>query len=316
MTNTTYHDASAKPATPENFRAITAKAKSIGVALLGAITLPFIGGCPQPQPPNAANSNSNGKEISTPAPGLPNPPLPVPGWVGFATKPTKEATNPFPFSPVNTEAQIAIFFQDWSSVAVDTSLVAVAPGYKQEVKFRHFGPEPYGCDDVPTPMATFTAPTPPPPGPVWLLPPAAAAEVEAVPVEAAQLPELPPKLLSAAKRQPKLARAWKAGNSTIIVEKETDKKAKLSLAVNSEVVFATEAEHGFIEGSYQEALDLSKPSQPGIPQPLGAFQFSSSPTPTIVLWRPGFEGHRFEVIAPGPQGVQLFELAFAYFCAF
>ncbi|HIK12587.1 MAG TPA: hypothetical protein IGS52_20415 [Oscillatoriaceae cyanobacterium M33_DOE_052] len=311
MTNTTYHDASATPRSGG-----TRHAMSLPVVLLGAIAFPLLGGCPQSEPPNVASSNSNQEEVSTPTPGFPNQPLPVPGWVGFATKPSQEGAKPFPFSPVNAAAQIAIFFQDWSSVAVDTSLVAVAPGYKQEVKFRSFGPEPYGCDDVPTPMATFTAATPPPPGPVWLVPPAAAAAVEAVPLVAASLPELPPKLLSADKRQPKLARAWKAGNTTIIVEKETDKKAKLSLAVNSEVVFTTEAEHGFIEGSYQEALDLSKSRQPGIPQPVGAFQFSNIPTPAIVLWRPSFDGHRFEVIASGPQGVQLFELAYAYYCAF
>jgi len=71
-----------------------------------------------------------------------------------------------------------------------------------------------------------------------------------------------------------------------------------------------------IEGSYDEDIDLSVRYQPGIPQPIGVFQFDSSSQLAIALWYASFEGHHFEVVASKQGKMELFEAGYAYFCAF
>lgn len=247
---------------------------------------------------------------------LPQQPFSVPGWLAFATKPQKEGKSQLPFSPTNPEAQIAIFSDEWAQVEPGTTLVAVAPEFKETVEFGRAQNEPYGCDDTPTPMATFSASQTIPEGAVWLLPQSQADAATALPIETLSLDRVPDTLLPLDKRVPIQAQAWKAGNYTILLQKTGDNQAKLTLANNAEEIFTTEATHSSIPGSYEEPLDFSTPFQPGIPKPVGAFQFQGSETPLIVLWKPSFEGHGFQVIAPKQGGVELVDVGSVYYCAF
>ncbi|NER32537.1 MAG: hypothetical protein F6J93_00390 [Oscillatoria sp. SIO1A7] len=296
---------------------------------------------------------------------LPSQSLPVPGWLGFGTIAEKDSPRKFPWSPINSLGQVAIPHQDWSEVEEGTPLVAIGPGFKQEVRFLRWTEEPYGCNETPTPMATFTSSTPVPEGPIWLLPPAGtiatanAATANAatantatvntamvntamvntamvntatantamvntaianntvgIPLKELSLDAVPESLLPKQKREPTKALAWKAGKTIILLEKKNKDKAQLTVAVNSEKVFSTEAEHSVMEGVYHEPVDFSIPFQPGIPKPVGVFQFGEDSMPTIVLWRPSFEGNHFELLMQTSEGMQPVDVHYIYFCAF
>jgi len=299
-----------------------------GVLLTAMTTIPLLIGCPStgdsPTPDSASPSpsptvtNSPTPTPETPsASNLPEQPWSVPGWLALGTKPEREGTSDYPFSPINPEAEIAIFSEEWSAVPSDTALIALTPeGSKQEVQFRRSGEEPYGCDDLPTPMATFTNAQPLPEGGFWLLPASAADNAESVALEELPLDDLPTNLLAPEQRQATEARAWQAGNLIVLLAKQTDKQAQLTIANNSEEIFSTEVEVLEMEDVYEESLDLSGPSQPGIPQPIGVFQFDSGSQVAIALWYPSFEGHTFQVVAPTQGKMELFEAASVYYCGF
>lgn len=292
-----------------------------------AATLAALTGCfsqlDKPDPP---------PEVTTPEPVyLPNQPLPVPGWLGFGTIPAKDMPRNFPWSPTHSEGQVAIFYQDWSEVKEGTPLLAIGAGFKEEVRFLRWAEQPYGCDEIPTPMATFTSSIPLPEGPIWLLPPDGANTTKAnttqanttqantakgIPLKELSLDAVPESLLPEKKRQPSKALAWKAGETIILLEKKNEEKARLTVAVSEEPVFSAEAEHSILEGVYHEPVDFSIPFQPGIPKPVGVFQFGADSMPTIVLWRPSFEGNQFELLTQTPEGMQSVELDSIYFCAF
>ncbi|MDY6805015.1 MAG: hypothetical protein SXA11_14585 [Cyanobacteriota bacterium] len=298
-------------------------------ALLAAMTtLPLLIGCPSTGEPSTVNSPA---PTNSPAPAnsptstperisaidFPEQPFPIPGWFAVGTKPKPEGIAEYPFSPTNPDAEIAIFSDEWSEVPSGAALIALtAAGQKQEVQFRRSAEEPYGCDDIPTPMATFSASKPMSEGGFWLLPASAANSAKAIPLEDLPLDELPTNLLPPEKRQATEARAWQAGNSIILLAKETEKEAKLSIFNNSEEIFSTGVEVLGIEGSYDEPLDFSLPFQPGIPTPIGVFQFDSASQVAIALWHPSFEGHHFEVVASNQEKMELFNVRYVYYCAF
>lgn len=293
--------------------------QTFGVLLAAITTIPLLIGCPSTgdSPTTNPDTNSPSPPPETVSNNLPQQPFPIPGWLALGTKPEKEGTSDYPFSPVNPEAEIAIFSEDWSAVPSGTTLIALMPeGTKQEVQFRGSGQEPYGCDDLPTPMATFTASQPLPEGGFWLLPASAADNAESVALEELPLSDIPNNLLPEEKRQPTEARAWQAGNLIVLLAKQTDKQAQLTIANNSEEIFTTEVEILEMEGVYEEPLDFSLPSQPGIPQPIGVFQFNSGSQVAIALWDPSFEGHHFQVVAPTQGKMELFQAASVYYCAF
>lgn len=245
--------------------------------------------------------------------------LPVGGWLAFATRPNKNGRYTFPWSPVNSKAQVAIFSDDannWTRVKPGTSFLAITPALKQEVKFRRLGEEPYGCDDNPTKMPTFTASRPFPEGPVWLLPPGSNATATALRLEPINLAKIPTNILPANRRKPSDARAWKAGSSTILLQKQSNLKVKLTVLANSQTVFTTNLEKYFFEGADKTPVNLSKDGEPGISQPVGAFQLNANQPPVIVLWKPGYEGHSFSILASDKGKIQQTELASVYYCAF
>lgn len=288
------------------------KPRLLLILLALAATLAALTGCfSEPEKPDPP------PEKTTPEPVyLPNQPLPVPGWLGFGTIPAKDMPRNFPWSPINSEGQVATFYQDWSEVEEGTPLLAIGPGFQQEVRFLRWAEQPYGCEEIPTPMATFTSSTSVPEGPIWLLPPGAANTATGIPLEELSLDAVPESLLPEKKRQPTKALAWKAGETIILLEKKNEDKARLTVAVSEEPVFSAEAEHSILEGVYHEPVDFSIPFQPGIPKPVGVFKFGADSMPSIVLWRPSFEGNRFELLAQTPEGMQSVELDSIYFCAF
>jgi len=247
---------------------------------------------------------------------LPPKPFPVPGWLGFASVPAN-AKHKFPWSPSHPSGQIVIFSDAWSQVKPGTPLVALAPGVKQPVRFLRSSEERYGCDGVPTSMAAFSAPKKLSEGPVWVMRQQDTGTATALPMQDLPLANVPANLLPRPLPKKSDARAWKAGNVTIVLRKQSAYKAKLTLAINSRVVYSNIEEKYFFGGAEREPVNLSKDyPDPGIARPIGAFQLKAEAAPTIVLWQPGYEGHSFNIIVTEGKTSKLVEAGQVYFCAY
>ncbi len=244
---------------------------------------------------------------------LPAQTLPVPGWLGFATV-ANQSKPRFPWSPSHPNGQLVIFSEDWVNVEPGARLVAVAPEFKQEVSFLRSSEEGYGCDNIPTAMASFSSQTRPPEGPVWILPSDAATNATAIPLIAQSLNSIPTNLLPANQRRN--AKAWKAGSATILLQKQGKYKAKLTLAMNNRAIYTQQVEkYDFGNPEFLEPVNFSE-VEPGIPQPVGAFQFKAGQPPMIVLWMPGYEGNSFDLLVPEGKTAKRVEVGGMYFCAY
>jgi hypothetical protein len=243
--------------------------------------------------------------------------LDFPGWLGFGTKVQQNGASEFPFSPTSGEAQIAMFSEQWSLVDPGTPLVAIAPGMREEVTLRRWQNEPYGCDNSPTPMATFNASQTFPEGAVWVLPPSQRDAATALPLETLPLDRIPEGVLRRDPPDPALIRAWEAGETIMVLEQTSDNTALLTVADNGgNSLYTNPVEILSMPGSYEEPIDFSRPVQPGIPEPIGAFQFQNNPVPLLVFWRPSFEGHSFEALVPRGDRLESIDVGSVYYCAF
>lgn len=289
---------------------VTCLAAMVSVVLLSGTT------AQSRQPRTHLTRASTLAQATTPSTNLPAQKLPIPGWLGFATVPAK-SNHQFPWSPSHRNAQLVIFSEDWAKAKPGTRLVALAPGFKQEVTFLRSSEEPYGCDGNPTTMASFSAIKPLPEGPVWILPPAAATDATAIPVSEQSLNQVPTTLLPTSQRRPSSAKAWKAGPATILLQKQSNYKVKLTLAMNNRVVFTQQAEkYAFGDEAKPIPVNLSGRVEPGIPKPVGAFQLKAGQPPVIVLWQPGYEGNSFNLLVPDGNAVKPFDAGNIYFCAY
>lgn len=245
---------------------------------------------------------------------LPAQPFPVPGWLAFTTVPT-QGKHQYYWSPSHRNAQLIIFSADWANVKPGTPLVALAPKVKQEVTFLRSSEESYGCDNIPTAMASFSAKVKLPEGPVWVLPSSAATNASAISVLEQSLDKVPTSFLPTNQRRRGNARAWKAGPATIVLQKQGQKKVKLTLVMNNRVVYTRQAEKYSFGEAGKEPVDLFQP-EPGIPQPIGAFQLKANQAPVIVLWVPGYEGNSFELLVPQGNTMKDVEAGGMYFCGY
>ncbi len=163
-------------------------------------------------------------------------------------------------------------------------------------------------------MASFSSQTRPPEGPVWILPPDAATNATAIPLTTQSLNRIPRNLLPANQRSN--AKAWKAGPATILLQKQGKYKAKLTLAMNNRAIYTEQVEkYDFGNPEFLEPVNFLE-VEPGIPQPVGAFQFKVGQPPMIVLWRPGYEGNSFDILVPEGSSVKRVEVGGMYFCAY
>lgn len=243
--------------------------------------------------------------------------LEFPGWLGFGTKVQQNGVSAFAFSPTSGEAQIAMFSEQWSLVDPGTPVVAIAPGIREQVTLRRWQNEPYGCDNSPTPMATFNASQTFPEGAVWVLPPSQGDAATALPVETLPIERIPEEVLRKNPPDPLQIRAWEAGETIIVLEQTSEKSAMLTVADNAGTnLYTNPVEILSIPGSYEEPINFSQRSQPGIPAPIGAFQFQNNAVPLLVFWRPSFEGHSFEAIIPRGDRLEAVDLGSVYYCAF
>ncbi|WP_254568075.1 hypothetical protein [Oscillatoria sp. HE19RPO] len=243
--------------------------------------------------------------------------LEFPGWLGFGTKVQQDGVTKFPFSPTSGEAQIAMFSEQWSLVDPGTPLVAIAPGIREEVTLRRWQNEPYGCNDSPTPMATFNASQTFPEGAVWVLPPSQGDTATALSLETLPIDRIPEGVLRRDPPDPKQILAWEAGETIIVLEQTTENTALLTVADNAGTdLYTNPVEILSMPGSYEEPIDFSRSVQPGIPAPIGAFQFQNNPVPLLVFWRPSFEGHSFEAVVPRGEFLESVDVGSVYYCAF
>ncbi|WP_044194496.1 hypothetical protein [Oscillatoria acuminata] len=243
--------------------------------------------------------------------------LDFPGWLGFGTKVQQNGASEFAFSPTSGEAQIAMFSEQWSLVDPGTPVVAIAPGIREEVTLRRWQNEPYGCDNSPTPMATFNASQTFPEGAVWVLPPSQGDAATALSLETLPIDRIPEGVLRRNPPDPMQIKAWEAGETIIVLEQTSDKTAMLTVADNAgTALYINPVEILSMPGAYEEAIDFSKRIQPGISAPIGAFQFQNNPVPLLVFWRPSFEGHSFEALVPRSDRLESIDVGSVYYCAF
>jgi hypothetical protein len=243
--------------------------------------------------------------------------LEFPGWLGFGTKVQQDGVTKFPFSPTSGEAQIAMFSEQWSLVDPGTPLVAIAPGIREEVTLRRWQNEPYGCNDSPTPMATFNASQTFPEGAVWVLPPSQGDTATALSLETLPIDRIPEGVLRRDPPDPMQIRAWEAGETIIVLEQTSENTALLTVADNAGTdLYTNPVEILSMPGAYEEPIDFSRPFQPGIPAPIGAFQFQNNAVPLLVFWRPSFEGHSFEALVPRSDRLESVDVGSVYYCAF
>ncbi|MCT7985848.1 hypothetical protein NG796_21465 [Laspinema sp. A4] len=242
--------------------------------------------------------------------------LEFPGWLGFGTKVQQEGVSKFPFSPTSGEAQIAMFSEQWSLVDPGTPVVAIAPGIREEVTLRRWQNEPYGCNNSPTPMATFNASQTIPEGAVWVLPPSQKDAAKALTVETLPIERIPEGVLRRDPPDPEQIRAWEAGGTIIVLEQTTETTAMLTVADNAGThLYANPVELLVMPGPIGERIDFSRRFQPGIPQPIGAFQFQNNAVPLLVLWRSSLEGHSFEALIPRGDRLESIDVGSVYYCA-
>jgi hypothetical protein len=238
------------------------------------------------------------------------------GWLGFATTANKNRTF-LPLLPVNADAQVALFSDAWDQVKPGTSLVGIAGGIKQQVKFRRSQEEPFGCDSNKTKMATFTAAKRFPEGPVWLLPANLAKEAKSFTLQALNLSEVPTSILPVNKRKPSVARAWKAGGVIVVMQKQSKDQVRLSILINSRIAYNALEKKSYMQGGDPEPVEFPNfDGTPGIPFPIGAFQANPKSAPMIVFWQPGYEGQAYSVVASVKGKMQKVDEKAIYFCAF
>ncbi|MBD0265527.1 MAG: hypothetical protein ICV78_23250 [Tolypothrix sp. Co-bin9] len=240
----------------------------------------------------------------------------ITGWLGFTTTTNKNGRF-LPLMPVNADAQVALFSDAWDQVKPGTSLVGIAGGIKQEVKFRRSGEELFGCDGNKTKMATFTVPKRFPEGPVWLLPGNVAKEAKSLTLQALHLSEVPTSILPVNKRKPSVARAWKAGGATLVMQKQSKDQVRLSILINSRIAYNAVEKKSYMQGGDPGPVKFPNFDRtPGIPFPIGAFQANAKSVPMIVFWQPGYEGQGYSVVASVKGKMQKVDENAIYFCAF
>ncbi|WP_100900199.1 hypothetical protein [Nostoc flagelliforme] len=238
------------------------------------------------------------------------------GWLGFATTTNKNGTF-LRLLPVNADAQVALFSDAWDQVKPGTSLVGLAGGIKQQVKFRRSQEEPFGCKNNKTKMATFTAAKRFAEGPVWLLPTNLAKEAKSFTLQALNLSEVPTNVLPVNKRKPSVARAWKAGGATVVMQKQSKDQVRLSILINSRIAYNSVEKKLDFQDDNPEPVKFPKiDGTPGIPFPIGAFQANAKSAPMIVFWQPGYEGQAYSVLASVKGKMQEVDGNTIYFCAF
>ncbi|MDZ8140402.1 MAG: hypothetical protein RM049_34785 [Nostoc sp. DedQUE04] len=166
-------------------------------------------------------------------------------------------------------------------------------------------------------MATFTAAKRFPEGPVWLLPANEAKEAKSLTFQALNLSKVTTSVLPVNKRKPSVARAWKAGGATVVMQKQSKDQVRLSILINSRIAYNALEKKSYMQGGDPEPVKFPNfDGTPGIPFPIGAFQANPKSAPMIVFWQPGYEGQAYSVVASVKGKMQKVDDKAIYFCAF
>ncbi|MBW4458600.1 MAG: hypothetical protein KME55_41960 [Nostoc indistinguendum CM1-VF10] len=152
---------------------------------------------------------------------------------------------------------------------------------------------------------------------VWLLPMNLAKEAKSLNFQALNLSEVPTSVLPVNKRKPSVARAWKAGGVTVVMQKQSKDQVRLSILINSRIAYNAVEKKSYMQGGDPEPVKFPKfDGTPGIPFPIGAFQANAKSAPMIVFWQPSYEGQGYSVVASVKSKMQKVDENAIYFCAF
>ncbi len=265
--------------------------------LITVSTLLFITGCGSAQ----LTPSQPPENVSPPLTSLPDTQQPVAGWLGFVTAP-QTGEQPNYWSPSHPDAEVVMFSSDWSTVEPGTSLIALAPEQNVEIRFNQVSDQPYGCDDIPTPMAGFSATQALPEGVVWVLEPQQAENATAIP------------LIEKPKTDPN-QRTWQGKDVSIQLIAKTDTTVELNVIKAGEIIDQQSINKIVVEGVNDRPIDLYAPYEIGIAQPIAAFQLNTDQI-LMILWSPSLEGHQFKGLSVSAINVEKFDINFLYYCAF
>jgi len=94
-------------------------------------------------------------------------------------------------------------------------------------------------------------------------------------------------------------------------------KVRTAVLNGSALVYQHDDEKYLMEGAPAETVTLKGgQSDPGIPEPVGAFRFGASGPVVVVLWVPGYEGNSFFLLQLDTAKGTLTDGPSMYFCAF
>lgn len=233
------------------------------------------------------------------------------GYLGMATVTTAENKR-YWWSPVARGAAVAIVTQEFPPLA-PRSWVGTAPGFREPVSLDAVREEPYGCDDVPTPMALLKSAKRPPEGPVLVVP--ASDEVTAVALESL-VPKKRPAWLSQLSANPKEAQVWQIGNHHLVMQKQSAFGYRLALFEKGREIYRQDGKKAFpFEGAEHTPVDLSS-TEPEVPKPLMAYRVAGRDKPSVVLFHAGYEGLGFSILWPRNGQMQETYVNSIYWCAF
>lgn len=253
-------------------------------------------------------------------------PLPaLPGFPGLVTVPHPALQSDTEWwLPVSAEFQaVAVACAepcvqpDFSQLDPGTTFTVLAPGVRDTIAFYRYASETYGGDGGhQLPMASFTATSPLPTGAVWLLPPGSDDSAACLKLERIALSGVSRAILPAGRRNHHSAAVWRAGPVTIVMQRISRKKTRLSVVHRGRVVYTqTDGTYSMSDDAVP-AVDFSLPPQPGIPVPLAVFSFSGSELPVILLRVPGYEGNCFDLLTPAGSRYATSRVFYLYYMAY
>lgn len=251
----------------------------------------------EPTPPPSSAAGPETPDAATAAAKLPAPRWEsLPGWLGFSAVKPDAKTESY-WTPAHPKAQVVLFSEAWKDVPEGVRVKLVdAAGTAQEGTYLGTSTERYGCEENTATFAAFSAPSPFPEGPVWVLPADNAEGAQAVPVREVPAAELPADVLKragVAKARAKEVRAYEAGGLTFVLAKKGKLKGLMTVFLEGQPVDKEELGKGEMEGADESPLDLFSPHEVGVPRPLGAFRFGADGPLSVVLGTRSYEGHNF-----------------------
>lgn len=235
--------------------------------------------------------------------GMPSSPFSgVSGWLGFAVQPRDSRVHPW--TPDHPNAKVVIFQpQGWEELAEGAPFTAASSQGLLKLKYSELSEIPFGCDDVPTPMAAFQGPYDLAEELVWI-----------VPGEAEGLTYTPIRPGSGdAKR-----REWRAADLHLEAKVTGERKGNFTISREGTELWSQDFEQALMAGAEpgDVTFELSDDDTIALPVPMAMVVPGKGQPPVLILKTQGFEGATFSLLALRPDRATEIGSVYVYMCAY